>query len=452
MKYLSNNETAKLTVSSGGLEIPANNYTIATPPIKFVYPDMSDGESSKGAIIEWGGTMSSGVSYVFGIATRSYKNSPGSTFTVPTSGYKKWAWITTHYDSPASTGEDVHQHLNLETVKADWVTAITRFQISFGEDIALVSFPNSDVKIYPDTVLQIGSDAAGATIKHDTALARMVVDGNTAWNLTGTGGVRIGGTGAPAGRLHVERSDDANVLVLRNTLGSANGAAMLLMENGTAGATALQSGLSGEGTRRYSMNTSGRMEWGSGSGARDTNLYRSAADTLKTDDNFIVGAPGSASGSAVTVDGTQTLTNKTLTTPVIASITNTGTLTLPTSTDTLIGRATTDTLTNKRITPRVGTTTSSATPTINTDSVEMYGLTAQTVDITSFTTNLSGTPVNGQKLWIYIVGTASRAITWGASFEASTVALPTTTSGTNRLDVGFIWNAASSKWRCVAVA
>ena len=46
-------------------------------------------------------------------------------------------------------------------------------------------------------------------------------------------------------------------------------------------------------------------------------------------------------------DTTDTLTNKTLTTPVISSITNTGTLTLPTSTDTLIGRATTDTLTNK---------------------------------------------------------------------------------------------------------
>lgn len=46
---------------------------------------------------------------------------------------------------------------------------------------------------------------------------------------------------------------------------------------------------------------------------------------------------------------TATLTNKTLTAPVISTITNTGTLTLPTSTDTLVGRATTDTLTNKSI-------------------------------------------------------------------------------------------------------
>ena len=112
----------------------------------------------------------------------------------------------------------------------------------------------------------------------------------------------------------------------------------------------------------------------------------------------------------------------------------------------------TDTLTNKRVTKRVGTTTSSATPTINTDDVDMYTLTAQAVDITSFTTNLSGTPTDGQTLWIAITGTAARAITWGTSFEASTVALPTTTVTTNRLDVGFVWNSATSKWRCIASA
>lgn len=112
----------------------------------------------------------------------------------------------------------------------------------------------------------------------------------------------------------------------------------------------------------------------------------------------------------------------------------------------------TNTLTNKRVTPRTGTTTSSATPTINTDNVDFYSITAQTVDITSFTTNLSGTPTDGQTLWIAITGTAARAITWGSSFEASTVALPTSTVSTNRLDNRFVWNAATSKWRIVGTA
>ncbi|MFZ1301127.1 MAG: hypothetical protein WAQ27_00910 [Candidatus Microsaccharimonas sp.] len=110
----------------------------------------------------------------------------------------------------------------------------------------------------------------------------------------------------------------------------------------------------------------------------------------------------------------------------------------------------TETLTNKRVNPRVSTVASSDTPTINTDNVSVYGITALALDIISFTTNLSGTPVDGQRLLIYIVGTATRALAWGASFEAGAAALPVTTVGTTRLDVGFIWNAATSKWRCIA--
>lgn len=45
---------------------------------------------------------------------------------------------------------------------------------------------------------------------------------------------------------------------------------------------------------------------------------------------------------------------------MIATIVNTGTLTLPTSTDTLVGRATTDTLTNKTMTSTTNNVTASA--------------------------------------------------------------------------------------------
>jgi hypothetical protein len=146
-------------------------------------------------------------------------------------------------------------------------------------------------------------------------------------------------------------------------------------------------------------------------------------------------------------------TSAALTTPVISSIVNTGTLTLPTSTDTLVGRATTDTLTNKRITPRVlASTANSATPTLNTDNYDMMVITGQSVAITSFSTNLTGTPTNGQKLWISVTGTTGIAISWGASFEASTIPLPTSTTTTLRLDVAFVWNVATSKWRCLAYA
>jgi hypothetical protein len=119
----------------------------------------------------------------------------------------------------------------------------------------------------------------------------------------------------------------------------------------------------------------------------------------------------------------------------------------------VVGTTDTNTLTNKRITARSGTVASSATPTINTDNVDYYSITALAAAITSFTTNLSGTPTIGQTLWISITdNSTARAITWGASFEDSTIALPTTTVISTRLDVAFIWNEATSKWRCVGVA
>lgn len=71
---------------------------------------------------------------------------------------------------------------------------------------------------------------------------------------------------------------------------------------------------------------------------------------------------------------TQTLTNKTLTSPVISTISNTGTITLPTSTDTLIGRATTDTLTNKTLTaPVISTISNSGTLTLPTGTDTLVG-------------------------------------------------------------------------------
>lgn len=146
-----------------------------------------------------------------------------------------------------------------------------------------------------------------------------------------------------------------------------------------------------------------------------------------------------------------TMTNKTLTSPSISTISNTGTITLPTSTDTLVGRQTTDTLTNKRINPRIGSEASNATPTVNTDLYDAYSITALAANITSF--GASGTPVDFQKLIIRIKdnGTA-RTIAWSSAFQARGTALPTTTVASKVLTIGFIYDSATSKWGCVAVA
>jgi hypothetical protein len=109
--------------------------------------------------------------------------------------------------------------------------------------------------------------------------------------------------------------------------------------------------------------------------------------------------------TVATLTGSQTLTNKTLTTPVISSISNTGTVTLPTATTTLVGRDTTDTLTNKSISGATntlsnianGSLTNSAI-TVNGSSISLGGsatVTSNTTNALTIGTGLTGTSFNG---------------------------------------------------------
>lgn len=122
------------------------------------------------------------------------------------------------------------------------------------------------------------------------------------------------------------------------------------------------------------------------------------------------------------------------------------------ATGAIVGVSDTQTLTNKRVTKRVTAITSAAEPTINTDNCDCVDITALAAAITSMTTNLSGTPTNKQLLEFEIKddGTA-RAITWGASFTPGGTALPTTTVISKILTVLFQYSTANSlnKWRCI---
>lgn len=175
-----------------------------------------------------------------------------------------------------------------------------------------------------------------------------------------------------------------------------------------------------------------------GKQAGDADLDTWAGITPGTNVGTFLATPSSANLRAALTDenGTGAALFNAATSPDFTTSITIGSVAVPTI-------SSTNTFTNKRITVRSGTTTSSATPTINTDNVDKYYLTAQAVDITSFTTNLTGTPTKGDRLDIWITGTASRAITWGASFVATSIALPTTTSGTSPLKVWFSYDGAA---------
>jgi len=103
--------------------------------------------------------------------------------------------------------------------------------------------------------------------------------------------------------------------------------------------------------------------------------------------------------------------------------------------------------------PKVLTATSYTTDTgtsLNMDNLDQFIVTAQAGAL--LFNAPGGTKYDGQKLIIAVTGTAARALTWNSVFEASTVALPTTTATTARLNIGFIWRADTSKWVCIAVS
>ena len=91
-----------------------------------------------------------------------------------------------------------------------------------------------------------------------------------------------------------------------------------------------------------------------------------------------------------------------------------------------------------------GSVTSSATPGINTDLYEIFDITASSVDITSMTSGLTGTPSDGQRLTVRFKSSATRALTWGTSFTGN---LLTTFGGNSGRSVQeLIYDSALAKW------
>lgn len=191
-----------------------------------------------------------------------------------------------------------------------------------------------------------------------------------------------------------------------------------------------------------------------------TGIVNNASATVTSSGNFaytrtlsgVTNVTFPTTGTLATRAGTETLTNKTLTAPVISTISNTGTLTLPTTTDTLVGKATTDTLTNKRIDPRdvVATTATTLAPDLSVGDMYAYTALASPLTIGAPT----GTPTNGEiLLFRFLDNGTARNLTWDVIYTNIGVTLPTTTTASKTTYVGCIYNSNSTpRWDVIAVS
>ena len=103
--------------------------------------------------------------------------------------------------------------------------------------------------------------------------------------------------------------------------------------------------------------------------------------------------PAGASSTLVSLVSADTLTNKTLTAPTIATITNGGAVTIPSGADTLVARTSTDTLTNKTLT----------SPDINTPDIDGGSIDGAVIGANT-PAAVTGTAISGTS--IAVTGTA----------------------------------------------
>lgn len=107
------------------------------------------------------------------------------------------------------------------------------------------------------------------------------------------------------------------------------------------------------------------------------------------------------------------------------------------------------TFTNKRINPRVTSTTSASSLTPDILSADQYNYTALAANLTINAP--TGTHVDGNKLLFRIKDNGtSRTLTWNSVFRAIGVTLPTATTVSKTHYIGCVYNAADTKWDVIA--
>ena len=108
-----------------------------------------------------------------------------------------------------------------------------------------------------------------------------------------------------------------------------------------------------------------------------------------------------------------------------------------------------ETLTNKRITPRIYSTSSASSLTPEIDTYDIFEFTALAEALT-INNHSTSTPANGEMMeFIFKDNGTARGLTWGDKYVAGGVALPTTTVTSKVTRVLVQWHSTNGKWHCI---
>ena len=247
------------------------------------------------------------------------------------------------------------------------------------------------------------------------------------------------------GYLEIAGVDGTNALILRTA--SSNYSQLAAGLNTSLGYSYLQSNKDGSGTTLPLTLFIGSTEYArfNTNGTVKLNYYTTdgfvkfsgSTGTLAVDTStYLTSLSGALLATGATTGGTSSAQEFT-------SGVTVGNVAVPTI-------SSTSTLTNKRITPRVVSTTDLATSAIDCGITDQFQLTA-VANTTTF--SVTGTPTAGQKLIIRFKDAGvAKTIAWDAVFRAIGVTLPIITVVGKTCYVGCIYNLTDTKWDVVSVA
>ena len=255
-----------------------------------------------------------------------------------------------------------------------------------------LAYTHGNEKLYigdGSTVKLIGGKSYNDLIDHTagtlTASSAVIVDSNNAIS-----DFIVGNNGTTGGAIKFKEGTSNGTHHVQLKAPNSLGANLELELPGTDGTNGQFLATNGSGTLSFASVPSGTFTLSADSGADDsfstgqvlTFTGGTGVETTVSNNEITI----DVDSTVATLTGTQTLTNKTLTAPVISSISNTGTLTLPTSTGTvaLTSDIPTD---NASLANGAGYITASSTDTLTNKSGAISMFTNDSAYITASTTD-----------------------------------------------------------------